>query len=66
MATASPRPIIFTNGFGLATNDRKTAIMISAPHVMTRPVEARPRATASTLSPVATWASRMRETRKTS
>ena len=40
--------------------------MISAPEVMTRPVDASPRATDSALSPVAWYASRMRETRNTS
>ena len=39
---ARPSPIIFTNGDGLTTKLRKTAIMISAPEVMTRPVAARP------------------------
>ena len=38
--------------------------MISAPEVMTRPVAARPRATDSALSPVAVYASRMRDTQE--
>ena len=66
IAVASPSPIIFTNGDGSVTKLRKTTTMISAPEVMTRPVDASPRATDSALSPVALYASRMRDTRKTS
>ena len=66
IAVARPRPSIFSEGTGLATKLRKTAIMMSAAEVMIRPVPARPRATDSALSPVAAYSSRMRESRNTS
>ena len=66
IAVASPSPSIFSDGTGLATKLRKTTIMISAAEVMTRPVPARPRATDSTLSPVRTYSSRIRDSRNTS
>jgi hypothetical protein len=66
MAVASPRPSIFSDGTGLATKLRKTAIMISAADVITRPVPARPLATDSALSPVRAYSSRIRESRNTS
>src|SRR3954447_21456755 len=66
IAVASPSPSIFSDGTGLATNARKTAIMIRAPDVMTRPVPAIPRATDSVLSLVRTYSSRIREMRNTS
>ena len=63
---ASPRPSIFSDGTGLATKLRKTTTMISAAEVTTRPVPARPRATDSVLSPVASYSSRIRDSRNTS
>ena len=66
IATARPRPSIFSDGIGLATKLRKTTTMISAAEVTTRPVPARPRATDSALSPVRSYSSLMRESRKTS
>src|SRR6266508_2492384 len=66
IAVDSPRPVILTSGDGLATKLRNTTVMISAAEVITRPVPAMPRATDSALSPVASYASRMRESRNTS
>ena len=45
---------------------RKTTTMMAAAAVITRAVEARPSATASALSPVRSYSSRMRESRNTS
>ena len=65
-AVASPSPSIFSDGTGLATKLRKTATMMSAAEVTTRPVPASPRATASVLSPVRAYSSRIRDSRNTS
>ena len=48
------------------TNDPKTQNMMAAAAVMTRPVRAKPSATAVALSPVRSHSSRMRESRNTS
>jgi hypothetical protein len=65
-ATARPRPICFTETFAPATKDRNTTIMIAAAAVITRAVRASPCATEAALSPVASYASRIRESRNTS
>ena len=66
IAVARPSPSILRDGTGLPTKLRKTAIMISAAEVTTRPVAASPRATDSALSPVRSCSSRIRESRNTS
>ena len=66
IAVASPRPSIFTSGDGSVTKLANTTVMMSAAEVITRPVPAMPRATDSALSPVASYSSRMRESRNTS
>ena len=53
IAVDNPRPSILTSGDGSATKLANTTVMISAAEVITRPVAAAPRATDSTLSPVA-------------
>ena len=66
IAVARPSPIIFTSGSAPRTKPPKTATMISAAEVIVRAVPARPRTTASSLSPVRTYSSRIRDRRKTS
>ncbi len=65
-ATAMPKPMSFTVGFWLVTNEANTAIMISAAVVITRAVLATPSTTALRGSPVRSHSSRMRDMRKTS
>ena len=66
IAVASPRPKSLRMASGLNRNDAKTVIMIAAAAVITRAVVARPSATATALSPVRRYSSRMREIRNTS
>ena len=65
-AVAIPTPIILTTTPGSRAKPTKTAIMMAAALVITRPVEARPRTTLPRASPVASQSSRIRESRKTS
>ena len=66
IAVASPRP----NSLIVVASPRmklpNTVTMISAAAVITRAVDASPSATASALSPVRSYSSRMRESRNTS
>ena len=66
MAVARPRPNILIAGSSPSTKPRKTEIMISAAEVITRAVLAMPRTTEASLSPVAAYSSRTRESRNTS
>ena len=65
-ATAMPKPISFTVGLGLETNDMNTTIMISAAVVITRAVLATPSTTEVRASPVRVHSSFMRLMRNTS
>ena len=64
-AAARPMPNIAMIRSPLSTNAPKTAIMITAAELITRPVSARPTRTARRLSPVSRHSSYIRLTRKT-
>ena len=66
MADAMPMPITLRTMSGLGMKAAKTATMIAAAAVMTRPVPARPSRMARWLSRVRSQASRIRLTRNTS
>ena len=66
MAAARPRPNILAKTSSPRTKDRNTVTMTAAPAVMTRADLASPSATASALSPVLSYSSLIRESRKTS
>ena len=66
IAVARPSPNIFAVGSSPRTKPKKTAIMISAAEVITRPVPAMPRMTDVSLSPVRRYSSRIRDSRNTS
>jgi hypothetical protein len=66
MADAMPTPMTLRTRSGLGTKAAKTATMMAAAAVMTRPVPASPSTMARPLSFVRSHASRIRLTRKTS
>ena len=66
MAVAIPTPISFKKTWSPGTKAKKTAIMMAAAAVMMRAVAARPSATATALSPLRWYSSRMRDRRNTS
>ena len=66
MAVARPRPNSLTTRSSSSTKLPKTTTMIAAAAVMTRAVAARPSATELTGSPVRSYSSFMRDSRKTS
>ena len=65
-ASARPRPNSFAVRSSSSTNEPNTTTMMAAAAVMTRAVAARPSATALAESPVLSYSSRTRESRKTS
>jgi hypothetical protein len=66
MATARPSPIILTRGWLLVAKPPKTEVMISAAATTTRALCRNPVTTAARASSPWAYASRARETRKTS
>jgi hypothetical protein len=66
IAIARPAPNSRNAGISPAIKPLNAAIMISAAAVITRPDRCNPSATAYVLSPLASQASRIRDTRKTS
>ena len=65
-ARAMPSPSAFTETMPARVNDAAMTTMMAAMLVMIPPVRARPRATASVLSPLAAYSSRIRLKRKIS
>ena len=66
IAVARPSPIILIPGSSPSMKPKKTAIMMSAALVITRPVRAMARTTDASLSPVSWYSSRTLLSRKTS